>query len=771
MAIAGHPGFHEEKQHLDKTLQWVEKEKVRLENLEDKLIEEIRLIRKSVTHLADERLIAKQLLHQFTTKDIKVLNYAQDTPYFGRIDFKENARDEVEKIYIGKHGLHDSESEMPIVVDWRAPIADIYYSGHGEDVFYKAPYGEIHGRMFLKRRYEISQGELIEIFDEKSSEKRIEESLQGKGDFLIEALNKSNQGRLKEIVATIQDQQNKVIRRDMLRPLVVQGVAGGGKTTIALHRMAYLIYNNRRNIQNANYMVIAPNKLFLNYISEILPDLGVEDVVQTTFEEWALKLIKKRIKLGHQIDQLNLLMGAETESVKTTAAAAKVKGSFLFKKVVDNSLRIFEKKLIPRHPLYIEGIPVVEFEKIYEVFMTSNLHLSLKDRINKLKEYLKNKVKNDIQIAYQIIEATYEKKLNALKRKALDLESVRPQIIQLYDERDEKIKQFKKQISPGVDEYISSFQKLEVFSFYRNIFLEDEIIKAFKNRLGEVLFSSAIQKITEQLSADSFENEDLAPLAYLHLKFFGIDEKSKFNHIVVDEAQDFDEFKICVIKEIVINDSFTFVGDLSQGIYSYRGITNWNKTMERVFANRDYYYHVLTTSYRSTVEIVNFANGIIQKCEDLEPVLAQPVFRNGQKPLLVQCEKEVAMVDAIIQQFNALRHNEYQSIAVICKDLATTKEVYEKLSKKINDAYLLTEQTTDFKNGIVVIPSYLSKGLEFDAVLIWNVNDRDFPINSMNVKLLYIAATRALHYLVLFYAGRPSQILYELNHLIELEEL
>lgn len=763
MPASQHPNYLSECQHLEKTIDWVKKEKVRLLAHEEILKKEVLEIRKTVSHLQDERLVAKQQLHQYTAKDLKIMDYAQSTPYFGRIDFQENGRDEQEVIYIGKHGLHDQQREVPIVVDWRAPIADIYYSGHSQEVFYKAPRGEIRGKLFLKRRYEISSGCLQEIYDEQTSESKIEDSLKGRGDFLIEALSRSNQGRLKEIVATIQDQQNKVIRSDMLKPLVVQGVAGGGKTTIALHRMAYLIYNNRRSIHNPNYMVVAPNRLFLNYISEILPDLGVEDVFQTTFEDWAMTIIQKKMKLTHRIDQLNDLMKCRDESGRIMATAAKIKGSILFKKVIDNLIRQLEHSIIPNHSLSIEGVEVLEAKAIYQVFITSNLHLALKERILKLKEYLKNKIKSDIKEYYERIEQIYEERLQSIRQTSTNIEALRPQLIQIYDERDEKMKQFKKSIAKGVDAYIASLPPLDVFTFYKEAFQSQEIIKAFGSPVGEDLLNRAIEKITLQLKDNLYDNEDLAPLAYIKMKLFGLDDKNKYNHIVVDEAQDMDEFKLAALREVCINDSFTFVGDLSQGIYSYKGIQNWEKSMKRVFKDRDYHYHILTTSYRSTVEIVKFANEIIKKCDDLKPVLAEPVFRNGDLPSLIQCSDEAHMVLTVIKTIHHLKEEQYQSVAVICKDLTTTEKVYGLLNKKIKEVYLLTDQTTDFKEGVVIIPSYLAKGLEFDSVILWDVNEATYQLNPIDVKLLYIGATRALHKLVLLYQNNLSKVLGHLS--------
>lgn len=768
MEAKTHPSYAEEKESLKKTLQWVGEEKEYLENYEAALSKEISDIRKTVTHMMDERLIAKQQLHKFTTKDIEKLSAAQNAPYFGRIDFQEERRDEIEKIYIGKHGLHHRQKEAPVVVDWRAPICDIYYSGHSEDVFYNAPYGEIKGKMYLKRRYEIRGGQLREIFDEKTSEDRIEDNLKGKGEFLIDALSKSNQGRLKEIVATIQDQQNKVIRSDMLKPIVVQGVAGSGKTTIALHRMAYLLYNNRRNTANPNYMVIAPNRLFLNYISEILPDLGADDVFQTTFEDWALKLIKKKIKITQKMDQLNILMDPQNEERRVVANIARMKGSILFKKVIDNNLKKLEKNLLPKEDLYMDEVSIIGYKKIQEIFMTSNQHLSFNERIVKLKEYLKIRLKNEIHIIEEKIDEIYRGKINSLKKGIEDIDSIRPQIIQLYDERDEKIKLIKKNISSSVNGYINKIEKLDTFKFYLSVFEDEEVSLAFKARMTPELFNEMIHKCRGELSNKIYSNEDLAPIAYIHIKFFGLEDKNKYTHIVVDEAQDFDEFKISILREISLNDSFTFVGDLSQGIYSYKGINSWSNVMEKVFKEKSYNYYVLTTSYRSTVEIVNLANEIIKKCDNLEKILAEPIFRHGDKPSLLKCIDEEEMVKKIVEKIKILKNKNHSSIAIICKDLKATERAYEKIKEKLPEVYLLTDQTTDFKEGVLVIPSYLSKGLEFDGVILWNVNEESYNLNSIDIKLLYIGITRGLHQVDIFYENKPSKILEGLEEFVSL---
>ena len=759
MLAEEHWEYQEERKHLKETMEWIERERSFLIDYEENLKKQILDIRKTVTHLMDERLLAKQQLHKMTAKNVGNLQMAQETPYFGRIDFQENWREEYENIYIGKFGLHDKNNEIPIVVDWRAPIADVYYSGHSKEVSYRAPSGEIQGKLFLKRRFDIKGGELKEIFDEKNSEEKIEESLKGKGEFLTEALNKTTHGRLKEIVATIQDQQNKIIRSEMIRPLVVQGVAGSGKTTIALHRMAYLIYNNRRNL-DANYMVVAPNKLFLNYISDILPDLGVDNVYQTTFEEWALKLLKEKIKLSNTSDQLNILMQKSHPKTKTILTVSRIKGSLLFKKVVDNLLKQLERNILPTEGIVIDSVPLIGKDKLQEVFLTSNLHLSLHQRLEKLKEYVKVRLKKELPDTQMRVEAIYRSIINQLKSTTDDIEGIRGEIIRIYDERDELLQRIKLQLNSTIEKYFSGVKAPNTIEFYRNIYRDsNEISKAFEERLGEATFNSILESINEMLNGNSFELDDLAPLAYIHIKLYGLEEKSKYTHIVVDEAQDFDEFRISVLRELSMNDSFTFVGDLSQGIYSYKGIKNWNKTMERVFKNKEYQFHVLTTSYRSTIEIVELANNVIKKCKGIEAVMAEPIFRHGDKPNIYQCRDKAEMHKKALQQIEDYCREGYSSIAIICKDMTATEAVYKALKKSISNVHLISDKVTDYQGGIVVIPSYLSKGLEFDGVILWEVDDETYLMEDLDIKLFFIGITRALHKVTLLHQREYTEIL------------
>ena len=221
-------------------------------------------------------------------KKIQDIKQIKDKPYFARIDFTEDNSNQLEKLYIGKISVLDSSTQNPIIIDWRAPISNLYYDGRIGKSSYDSPDGVIEGNISLKRQYFI-ENQILEKYsdiDLKATDELLQVALEQKAD-----------DRLKNIVATIQGEQNAIIRADINKPLIVQGVAGSGKTTIALHRIAYLIYKYEKEFDPDNFMIIAPNKFFLNYISNVLPDLGVENVKQYTFEDLAKEIKKKKLKI------------------------------------------------------------------------------------------------------------------------------------------------------------------------------------------------------------------------------------------------------------------------------------------------------------------------------------------------------------------------------------------------------------------------------------------------------------------------------------------
>jgi DNA helicase-2/ATP-dependent DNA helicase PcrA len=291
MPAKDHNAYKEEKERLDFTLGYVEKTFSKMLKEKDRIDEETTLSKRTFEAESSQAYIEFMINNMFKESirlKLRNLETARSKPYFSRIDFKEEGKQEPEKIYIGKMCLMRDEDHEMIIVDWRAPIANLYYEERLGESSYNCPDGNIKGELSLKRQFSIDKGKLNEIFDI---------DITTNDEFLQGYLGASADNRLKDIVSTIQWEQNQVIRADMWKPLIVQGAAGSGKTTIALHRIAYLIYTYEKSFEPENFMIIAPSRLFLNYISEVLPELGVERVKQATFEDFAMELIGQKFKL------------------------------------------------------------------------------------------------------------------------------------------------------------------------------------------------------------------------------------------------------------------------------------------------------------------------------------------------------------------------------------------------------------------------------------------------------------------------------------------
>ena len=336
----------------------------------------------------DKESFVKAHLLYLGHKKLLDLKSIKDKPYFARIDFKSNG-ERLEKLYIGKLSIIDSQSQEPIIIDWRSPISNLYYDGRIGKSSYKSPEGIIEGEIFLKRQYFIENQNL---------EKYTDIDLKANDELLQVALAEKADDRLKNIVATIQGEQNNIIRASMNKALIVQGVAGSGKTTIALHRIAYLIYNCDKDFDPENFMIIAPNKFFLNYISNVLPDLGVENVKQYTFEDFAYEIIGKKLKISDSNEKLVTIVNKEFDEInngdiETIINESKFKSSIQFKDVVDGYLKQLEENYLPKKDFILENIRIMKYENIQKLFTKDYKDFDFETRINEVKKHVFSKIK------------------------------------------------------------------------------------------------------------------------------------------------------------------------------------------------------------------------------------------------------------------------------------------------------------------------------------------------------------------------------------------
>ncbi|MEI3390522.1 MAG: RNA polymerase recycling motor HelD [Clostridia bacterium] len=676
---------------------------------------------------ADEQYI--QNMSKIYSNKLKNLNNAVSVPYFARVDFKEDKQNNIQKIYIGKTGIFNDDYEV-VVTDWRAPISSIYYDGQLGNVEYECPDGIIKGDLSKKRVYTIENSILKDYQDI---------DITTNDEFLQECLNENSEARLKNIISTIQSEQNKIIRAKMSNPLIVQGVAGSGKTTVALHRIAYLVYTYEKEFNPDEFLIIAPNKFFLDYISNVLPDLGVDYVRQQTFEEFMLENIDANFEINPiNVELSNIVnQNGKTDLIKKSA---NFKSSLRFKELIDEFIDKFLKSNLPKGDFKISDIVVFNHDEVIDMFMNYFKNNSINDSKKMLTAILQKRVSN---IANELIDRLSEQRKSKLYNidKNLSDDKVKEIRLEIFKETEYEMQQLFKGGKKLVLDYLKNFKIEKVLSIYKKI-ISDKIL--FDKYVKSELYEYILETYKKNIKSKKVEYEDLAPLFYIQNRFWGNINNLKLEHIVIDEAQDLGEFQFYNFKEIVKpNMSMTILGDISQGIYSYKGINNWNKLNQIVFDNKASIEY-LKESYRTSMEIMNEANTIINKIVDNENIiLAQPIERHGDKVEHWKIDSEDSKISKIYEIIKTHLEAGHINIAVITKDFDESIELHKKLTNYEVDIKLISENLDKYTGGTIIIPSYLSKGLEFDSVIISDSNK--YSENILDTKLLYVACTRAMH--------------------------
>ncbi|GCF78382.1 MULTISPECIES: HelD family protein [Bacillus] len=649
----------------------------------------------------------EQILESMRESNRQNLRIGVQEPYFGRLDFQEDGKEEVMPIYIGKVGVSDMDTMKPIIIDWRAPVASMFYSftGGEELAFYQSPDGLVEGDVYLKRNISIRKRELERVVD---TYVKGNEDVSHADDFLLYRLGENKDNKLKDIVSTIQSEQNDIIRAERNLPLLIQGVAGSGKTTIALHRLAFLIYEYREQLEAERMIVFAPNSLFLDYISSVLPELGVGNISQTTFPDWALRTLDDSVKLKQTEKKLKEAFSINRDEKKVMLG--KLKGTLEFKTFIEERMIQFENELVPTKDFEAWDRAIIPLEDVKKWMQVEYKHYPLQKR----RERLVGRMKRWIEIELKKFGETNEKKL------------------------------LKKEATKRLNAYMKFWPKMSALSLYSSIVKSKEIL--------EVLPEELVKETEKSCRKKEVCVEDLPALIYIHHRITGIEIGQKFHHVVIDEAQDFSPFQVYVLKEITLGNSFTILGDLSQAIYDYQGIEDWNAFKE-VFQETGYYE--LTRSYRSTKEIIEFANEIIKNAE-IPVGLATPVFRSGEDVKVIHAENQFT---EIVKTVKHLQNADVKTIAVIGRTEDECRDIYVKLTNAGLTVNVIEANQSKYEGGISVVPVYLAKGLEFDAVLLIDVDEEHYKNTKHDAKLLYVGCTRSLHDLWIFHSGEASPLI------------
>lgn len=651
--------------------------------------------------------------------------------------------------------ITDHNTLEQVVIDWRAPIADLYYEGRLGEAEYNCPAGKIHGEIKLKRQYFFKNGDLQDVMDI---------DITTNDEMLQPFLSANSDTRLKNIISTIQAEQNKIIRADMWQPLVVQGVAGSGKTTIALHRIAYLIYNYDKNFFPEEFLIIAPNKFFLNYISNVLPDLGVDRVGQSTYEEIAFDVIGSEFEIEEPNNKLARIIDnnkseKEKKMCEIIIESSKYKSSIRFKNLLDEYLYEVEKRFVPEDDFKVGKYVFMKREDIEHLFYREYSNLPFCRRMEEISKHLKSAVTMRSGQILKDIEEERDYKIAKIKMDEPN-EQIRLSLIRdAYKEAEDLSKEVTKNVKKNVQKYMSSTNKvLEPIKYYKE-FMDVYIDTLAKGRISDEEIKYIKTSFTDAQRKGKIEMEDLAPLMYIKYMVHGIKTKFELKHIVIDEAQDFSEFQFYIFKKIVKSNSLTILGDLAQGIYFYRGTNNWQKTMSIVFGDGiDPTYLTLKKTYRTTEEIMNVANKVISHIMDkLNCPPGEPVMKNGAPVIVKHFENEEKMVEQIKERLKEYKEKGFSNIALICKTVEDCIKLKEQLQDE--EIHIISSKDSEYAGGINIVPSYLSKGLEFDAVIITNADVHNYTDSEVDTKLLYVCITRAMNTLEIYHIDELTKLL------------
>lgn len=606
---------------------------------------------------------------------------ARRKPYFGRIKFKEEGSSKEEAYYVGRVGITNGKAN-PVVIDWRAPIASVYYENNlGKCQYTVSSEGNYEIDLLRKRTYEIENDKLKDYFDS---------DVVANDELLTKYLAKNKKAVLGEIIATIQKEQNLIIRRSPKTNIIVQGCAGSGKTTVAMHRISYILYNYEEDFRPEDFYIIGSNKILLNYITSVLPELDVYGVSQMTMEELFVRLLYEDWDLNYQIKPLD-----KNDEVNC------IKGNEQWFRNLENFCLRYENEHIPRENIYMDKTNVLLIgENLIDTYCKDNPKMSMQNKCIMLNKILLSKYENEIQ---------------------------------------------------GKNISFTDAEKKEMEKRYSGYFGKDKWKGSIYDLYNEFL-QEQIQKGHEVTIPDkSYDVYDLAALAYIYKRIKETDPIREASHVVIDEAQDFGMMAYYCMHYCLRQCTYTIMGDTSQNIHFGYGLNDWEALRKLVLTGTYDAFGLLKKSYRNTIEISDFATEILRHGDfPIYPV--EPIIRHGTN---VAIEEFKDINDIYINTIKLIKEwsgKGYDTIAIVCRDEVETRKVVKALGQYI-DIIDGSNEEAQFGNGIMALPVAYTKGLEFDAVMLFDPSSEKYPGNDNYVKLLYVAATRALHEFVVYHLG------------------
>ncbi|MBX6353865.1 MAG: ATP-binding domain-containing protein [Thermoflavifilum sp.] len=793
--------WREESAYLARVIQVVRDAIRRIEHLAQQqrhsVLEERRYVWENVTHdSSTPESAAIQALHLTGLIDeereylvyrrvIDKLERIAKSPYFGRMDWREQGAETAERIYIGISSLRDPKDETPLIYDWRAPISSMFYDYTPGPAQYESPMGPVQGEMTLKRQFQIADGQLKGVFD---TDVRI-------GDEVLQALlARHADQRMTSIVSTIQREQNQAIRDLGHRLFIVSGPAGSGKTSVALQRVAFLLYHLRGRVTAEEILLLSPNRMFEDYVSGVLPELGEENMQQSTFVEQVERVLQPPVTFEDFYAQLDRWLSGKLPIAAQTAVRVKLSDGFAA------LMRAYLAKIAKEGPAFEDivyrGQVVFRGETLRRRFCGELAKYRIAARMQHLRRAMEQRIR-EIQ---DYNRKRYEEKLFAKTQ---------------YVGTDEEIRRMAKaqadRHARELREMVHRTWRILPLRLYHDLFATPALLESLAppelegtdwdavrsatlpalaaalQRLGRP--AAAVHAASSQVgasgrgdNADPASTDDVAPvlpyddlpaLSWLYAQMLGPVKPQPMRHVLVDEAQDYTVLQFETLAALYPYASFTVLGDARQSVHPFVPAGGFERMADHVLSHLTQPHSHgalgLSKSYRSTAEILAFAEHAARSlgADVLAPAAGAPaeaVRRGHPRPRLCVLGEEAdrqVVARQVLAETERLRSEEMVSIAIVCRTDAETETLAEALRPALPEIRRLRRSDEVFQTGTVVVPSYLAKGLEYDAVI---VADAD-AYRSGESALLYTVCTRALHRLTLISRGKPAWLMNTPPHL------
>jgi DNA helicase II / ATP-dependent DNA helicase PcrA len=733
MSAHDHPYYEHIQQHLAEAVAYIDKE---LKSLDPPI------------SYGGDRYAQRQLQRQNLEK-IEQFKESRQEAYTARIDW-EDATDGSDTFYIGKFAMPDRQ-----IYSWASPLGERLYFDPGH------PHKDGVVRLILNLGV---RGHQLQSIHNQYVDPQLEGPLLRAQftDSLLFQLLQDSHSRLRDIVATIQEQQYRIIKSPMDQLLVVQGAPGSGKTSVALHRIAYLLHNHR-SLTADKMLVLGPNQTFLSHVSAILPSLGQRRVPQKTFDAWTTELLGK-LDYESQEESLEALLNLQLTPAEKALRYrnARNKGSLNMAHLLDQ---------------YVEQMYAAVLDS-----KTEALRYSLRLRNASVPDgALVAGVARSIEELRVLFERVRDLPLNQ-RRAAIEERLVRDLVAELRDSlsdqlgnqqlaaeilHEQQVKTIREAVQRHVHTYFTDWESANVSIAYRRLLRTPDLLRT----CGEGLFSDWDLELLAQDAPTArtlFRFSDLAALMYLKLCLDG--PSAAYEHIVVDEAQDMTPLHFHVLQRYSRGASMTVLGDLEQGIYPHHGIATWEELAEAIGA-ASIVPEFLQKSYRSTRQIIDFANALLDRVGTSQQQRAEPVKRPGPAPSLAHFRQRDDLVEHIARTVSKERER-WPAIAIVCKTATACRLLAEDLKHSgLVDCQLLIDRNAEYGGQTAIIPAYLTKGLEFDVVIVADADAETYPSDLLHQRLLYVALTRAAHVLHIRWTGALTPLLDNQHPVVPLQPI